>query len=270
MSFQDFLEDYWGAGLRPQHYDDWSKKKLGCFLEILTDNYLFHQGGPALDHLESLKEIYPLLAHGVGLNIGSVEPFDDAYLKRLKGFLQRFQPKIISDHCCFIGVGQRYAFDLLPLPRNQSSLAIMKKKLDYLQDYLDRRFSIENVSRYISYESDEMGEIEFLVEVSRSTGCGILLDVNNLYVSSRNEGFSWQDELKQLEPSMVTQYHIAGHQDFTDYLFDSHDQIIKTDVWQVLKEAWRAVGSHPVILERDDDAPWSELAENWRPYVQLG
>ena len=260
----------WGAGLRPRHYHDWLNFDGTCTLEIMVDNYLYHEGGPALYYLDQLREQFPIVSHGIGLNIGAMEPFDAEYLVRLKKFYGNKNPKVISDHCCFTGLSGHPTFDLLPFPRTEKMLNHLIEKINYLQDFLDRRFSVENLSRYIMFEDNDFDELEFLGLLSKATGCGILLDVNNLFVSGFNEGFCPNSQLSFLEKGMVTQFHIAGHQQQNSYLFDSHDSSVIKPVWELLLDALKLFGDQPVILERDDEVSFEGLIDDWARCVGYG
>ena len=258
-------EDVRGYGLRPHQYQDWLQRppEGKVYIEAISDNYLGHRGGPALHYLEKITENRPLFLHGVGLNLGSMEPFDMEYLGELKRLVDRFNPLVVSDHISFSKSGGIHTHSLLPLPRVEELIPVLQSKIHWLQDYLGRSFTLENISKYISYQECDMSEMEFNRELVRGTGAKLLLDVNNLFVTCFNEKTDPFLELDKLEPNTVAQFHVAGHEDCGDYLFDVHQGPIKNEVWQLLTQAQEISGGAPVILERDDHEPLSVTTADW-------
>jgi uncharacterized protein (UPF0276 family) len=245
----------WGVGLRPCHYPDWHSMSGELpFLEVMSDNFMYQEGGPGLGHLHRLKERAHFVLHGVGLNIGSAFELDECYLKELVKLKKLFSPSIVSDHLCFTRTPHASSFDLLPFAYSEFNLKRMISRVQRVQDALQMELTLENLSSYVFFRNSDFTEFEFLMELCRRSGCRMLLDVNNLYVSAYNHGFSAQVELKKLHPEFVNQYHIAGHSDEDGFYFDTHDKPIKEAVWSLMRTAFEQMGPRPIILERDDDA----------------
>jgi len=244
-----------GLGLRPVHYSallegprpvDW--------LEILTENYLV-PGGQPLAMLERIRERYPLVMHGVSLSIGGTDPLDLDYLRAVKALATRIEPGWISDHLCWTGVGGRNVHDLLPLPYTQEALNHVVARLLEVQEVLGRPLLIENVSSYLAYRQSELTEWEFLSELARRADCSILLDVNNVYVSSVNHGFDPLLYLRSLPRERVRQIHLAGHSDAGGHLIDTHDHPIAEPVFALYEAAVAHYGDVPAMIERDAHIP---------------
>ena len=244
-----------GLGLRPDHYEailngspavDW--------FEAITENYLV-PGGKPLHYLDRVRERFPLVLHGVSLSIGSTDPIDRAYLAEVRALADRVQPEWISDHLCWTGVDGRNLHDLLPLPYTEEALQLVVRRVDEVQHLLGRRILLENVSSYLSYESSRMPEWEFLREVVTRADCSILLDVNNIYVSSVNHGFDPNDYLRALPRERIRQIHLAGHSNHGDHLIDTHDHPIVAEVWDLYAAAVKMFGPVPAMIERDDNIP---------------
>jgi len=248
-----------GLGLRPVHYADFLQKQQPVeWLEIISENYMV-QGGLPLDHLNRIMAKYPLAMHGVSLSIGSTDGLDKAYLKELKALADHVQPMWISDHLCWTGVHGRNAHDLLPLPYSEEALKLVVEHVGQVQDILGRRMLLENVSSYLDYRSSEMSEWVFLREVAERADCLLLLDVNNIYVSSINHGFSAHEFLNHLPVERVQQIHLAGHSDHGDYIVDTHDHPIAEPVWDLYRYTCEHFGDVATMIERDDNIP--ELGE---------
>jgi uncharacterized protein len=244
-----------GLGLRVDHYEailadnppvDW--------FEALTENYLV-PGGKPLDYLTRIRERYPLALHGVSLSIGSTQPLDRSYLAQVKALATRVQPQWISDHLCWTGVAGRNLHDLLPLPYTEEALANVVDRVRAVQDILDRRILLENVSSYVTYRDSQMTEWEFLREIAASADCHILLDVNNIYVSSVNHEFDPLDYLNAIPVDRVQQMHLAGHENHGDYLIDTHDHPVPDPVWELYGAAVRRFGTVSTMIERDANIP---------------
>jgi uncharacterized protein len=248
-----------GLGLRTPHYEAiLSEPHEIDWLEILTENYLV-PGGKALDYLERVRERFPLVMHGVSLSIGSTDAVDLDYLKSVRALAARIEPHWISDHLCWTGVEGRNLHDLLPLPYTEEALTSVVDKVRQVQDVLGRQILLENVSSYLTFHASEMTEWEFLREVANRSDCNILLDINNIYVSSVNHGFDPMDYLRAIPKARVGQFHLAGHSDMGGHLIDTHDHPIAAPVWDLYAKALARFGDVPTMIERDDNIP--ELSE---------
>lgn len=244
-----------GLGLRTQHYDAiLSENPAVDWFEIITDNYLVPGGKPHY-YLDQIRERYPIVMHGVSLSIGSVDPLDMDYLKQVKALDARIKPAWISDHLCWTGVNGLNTHDLLPLPYTQETINHVASRLRQVQDYLGQPILIENASSYLTYKQSEMTEWEFLAEIVRQSGCYILLDVNNIYVSSVNHEFNPLDYLHAIPAERVIQIHLAGHSNQGDYIIDTHDAPIVPAVWDLYAAAIQHLGSVSTMIERDDNIP---------------
>jgi uncharacterized protein (UPF0276 family) len=199
--------------------------------------------------------------HGVSLSIGSTDPLDERYLYDLERLAKRLEPAWISDHLCWTSVGGHQAHDLLPLPYTEEALSHVAARVQRVQERLGRPIALENVSSYVSYRRSEMPEWEFLAEVSRRSGCGILLDVNNIYVSARNHGFDAHAYLEGVPREAVWQFHLAGHSDKGEYLLDTHDHPVADPVWELYSAAVRRFGAVSTLIEWDDLIPTFERLE---------
>ena len=244
-----------GLGLRVDHYEtiladnpdvDW--------FEALTENYLV-PGGKPLDNLMRIRERYPLVLHGVSLSIGSTQPLDRDYLAQLKALAARVEPKWVSDHLCWTGIAGRNMHDLLPLPYTEEALANVVERVRTVQDILGRRILLENVSSYVSYRESQVSEWQFLREIAERADCLILLDVNNIYVSSVNHEFDPLEYLNAIPVDRVQQIHLAGHENHGDYLIDTHDHPVPDPVWELYGAALRRFGNVSTMIERDANIP---------------
>lgn len=250
-----------GLGLRPDHYADFVESAQPVdWLEILSDNYLV-PGGKPLHYLDAIAPNYPIAMHGVAMNIGSCDPLDFNYLRDLKALADRVQPAVISDHLCWTGVAGKYLHDLLPLPYTDEALRHVVERIAIVQDFLGRRLTIENASTYLQAKAP-LEEWEFVAAVAEEADCDLLVDINNIYVSSRNHGFNAIDYLKALPARRVRQFHLAGHSDYGDYCIDTHNHPVCDDVWNLYRQAVRLFGEIPTMIERDDNIPaLSELVD---------
>ena len=244
-----------GLGLRVDHYEailadnppvDW--------FEALTENYLV-PGGKPLDNLMRIRERYPMVMHGVSMSIGSTQPLDRNYLEQVKALAARVEPQWVSDHLCWTGIAGRNMHDLLPLPYTEEALANVVERVRTVQDILGRRILLENVSSYVTYRDSQVTEWEFLGEIARRADCLILLDVNNIYVSSVNHEFDPLDYLNAIPVDRVQQIHLAGHENHGDYLIDTHDHPVSDPVWELYGAAVRRFGSVSTMIERDANIP---------------
>ena len=244
-----------GLGLRPVHYPDFLREPHAVdWLEIISDNYLV-PGGKPLAMLDAVLERYPVAMHGVSLSIGSTDGLDLQYLADLKALARRAQPLWISDHLCWTGVAGRNAHDLLPLPYSEEALRLVVRHVGQVQDTLGQRILLENVSSYLEYRSADMSEWEFLRRVAEEADCLLLLDVNNIYVSSINHGFDARAFMRHLPAERVQQIHLAGHSDHGDYIVDTHDHPVAEPVWNLYREACLLFGEVATMIERDDNIP---------------
>jgi uncharacterized protein (UPF0276 family) len=244
-----------GLGLRPPHYED---VRTGApnvdWWEVITENFLGAGGNPRRV-LRAVRERWPVVLHGVSLSIGSVDPVDDDYLARVAALIAEIDPAIVSDHLCWSGLGGHAAHDLWPLPYTDEALAVVVDKVGRVQDRLARRILLENPSSYVTFTASHIPEAEFLAEVARRADCGILLDVNNVYVSARNHGWDPAAYLAQLPVERVGQIHLAGHTDHGSHLLDTHDHPVCDPVWALYTEAVARFGPVATMIERDDHLP---------------
>jgi uncharacterized protein len=244
-----------GLGLRPEHYEEIAANpgRVGWF-EALSENYMV-PGGRPMHWLDSIRRDYPMALHGVSLSIGSIDPLDDRYLADLKALADRVQPMWISDHLCFTGLRGTNMHDLLPLPYTEEALGHVAERVSRVQDRLGRRLVLENVSSYVTYAASELSEWDFIAELSRRADCEILLDVNNVYVSSFNHEFDALAFLRAMPRERVRQFHLAGHTHKGSHIIDTHDHPIVPDVWSLYAEAVKLFPGVPTMIERDADIP---------------
>jgi uncharacterized protein (UPF0276 family) len=244
-----------GLGLRAPHYEALLNEPHHIdWLEVITENYLV-PGGKPLHYLQRIRERFPLVMHGVSLSIGSTDPIDFEYLAQVRALAARIEPHWISDHLCWTGVDGRNLHDLLPLPYTEEALSTVAARVGQVQDALGRQILLENVSSYLTFHASEMSEWEFLREVARRADCAILLDINNIYVSSVNHGFDPLTYLQAMPKDRVRQFHLAGHSDLGGHLIDTHDHPIAGPVWDLYGAAVEQFGAVPTMIERDDNIP---------------
>ena len=244
-----------GVGLRPRHYSYVVEQWPGVdWFEVISENFMV-PGGRPLHNLTRIRERYPIVLHGVSLSIGSSDPLNLDYLAELRRLAERFEPAWISDHLCWTGTGGHNLHDLLPLPFTEETLRHVVERVQRVQDFLGRQIAMENVSSYLTFRHSTMPEWEFLSAVAEAADCGILLDVNNIYVSAVNHRFDPLDYLAALPPSRIWQFHLAGHSDHGDYLLDTHDHPVKDLVWDLYREAIRRFGPVSTLIEWDDNIP---------------
>ncbi|HZE88330.1 MAG TPA: DUF692 domain-containing protein [Verrucomicrobiae bacterium] len=255
-----------GVGLRRDHFERVlaAPTRVGWF-EVISENFMV-KGGRPLDVLTRVRRDYPVVLHGVSLSIGTTDPLDDAYLARLKALAARVEPAWVSDHLCWTGVGGHNAHDLLPLPYTEESLAHVASRVARVQETLGRRIALENVSSYLTYTASAMTEWDFLRAVAEKADCGILLDVNNVFVSAVNHGFDPAAYLDALPVERVWQFHLAGHSDHGTHLLDTHDHPVRDEVWDLYRRAVARFGAVPALVEWDGNIPeWDRLeAESLR------
>lgn len=261
MSFLGF-----GAGLRPPHYDDVLSGRVRAvdWFEAISENFLGYRDEPAGRPLETLlkvRENFPIVLHGVSLSIGGTDPFDRGYLKSLRKLYEIVDPAWVSDHLCWTGVHGHNLHDLLPLPYSEDTIRHVVARIQEAQEFLGRRLTIENVSSYLSYAASEMSEWEFLAEIHARTDCGLLLDVNNVFVSAHNHNFDAREYLSGIPLGAVTQMHLAGHSSSEALLVDTHDAPVCDGVWELYAEALKRFGRVSTLIEWDGNIPIFERLE---------
>jgi uncharacterized protein len=244
-----------GLGLRAEYYQliqdthpavDW--------FEIITEDYLI-PGGRPLDNLYKVRQNYPVVMHGVSLSLGSTDPLNLPYLAQVKSLAKTIEAKWISDHLCWTGINHQTSHDLLPIPYTEEALQHVVARIKQAQDMLGQQIAIENVSSYLTYRDSALTEWEFLKEVVEQADCKILLDVNNIFVSSFNHHFDPETYLQAIPVDRVQQIHIAGHTNLGDVIVDTHDHTVIPAVWQLYQKALQRFGMVSTLLERDDRFP---------------
>ena len=244
-----------GLGLRSKHFNyildnnpavDW--------FEVISENFM-DSGGRPRHILKQLAEKYPIVMHGVSLSIGSTDPLNKEYLTKLKKLAEEVKPLWISDHLCWTGVNSLNTHDLLPVVLNEESLSHICKRINEVQDFLQRSMVFENPSTYLSFKQSTIDEWDFLRYMTEETGCSLLLDVNNVYVSGFNNDFDPVHYINQLPHDRIVQMHIAGHQHCGNYIIDTHDRKVAQDVWKLFTLAWQLTGGVATLLEWDSNIP---------------
>ena len=244
-----------GVGLRRDHFERvLSGPSRVDWFEAISENFMV-DGGRPLDVLTRVRDRYPVVLHGVSLSIGSTDPLDEAYLDRLALLARRIDPAWVSDHLCWTGFGGHQAHDLLPLPYTEEALGHVVSRVQRVQERLGRPIALENVSSYVSYRRSTMTEWDFIGGVARRSGCGILLDLNNIYVSARNHGFDPRAYIEGVPANHVWQFHLAGHSDKGSYLLDTHDHPVIDPVWDLYRAALRRFGAVSTLIEWDERIP---------------
>lgn len=249
-----------GIGLRSPHYREILEQRptTASWFEVHSENY-FGRGGEPLFFLEKIREVYPISLHGVGMSLGSTDALDRPHLQRLKLLIDRIEPGLVSEHLSWSSFGGVFLNDLSPLPYTDETLGHLARRIDRVQGFLGRQILLENPSSYLEYLDSAYAESEFLSELSRRTGCGILLDVNNVYVSCRNHGRNALDYLRRIPPESVLEIHLAGHAVNRwaggEIAIDTHDRPVCEDVWRLYEAALRLMGPKPVLIEWDADLP---------------
>lgn len=243
-----------GLGLRKPHYQDFLQGRVAAdFVEVISENFMVGGGQPR-DVLRRVRETYPVALHGVSLSAGSADGADRAYLRRLRALADEIEPAAISDHLCWTRIDGINSHDLLPLPYTEEALEVVCDNLAIAQDMLGRPMLIENPSSYIAFPG-AMTEWEFLGEMARRTGCGLLLDVNNIFVSAANHGFDPLTYLEGVPAASVGQVHLAGHSQGQELLIDTHDRPVSEGVWTLYARVVALCGPVPAMIERDEDIP---------------
>ncbi len=264
-----------GVGLKPQHYDAaLACPAAGLWFEVHPENYMV-DGGPRLAWLEAMRARHPLSLHGVGMSLAADCEPDAMHLARFTALVNRFEPALISEHLAWSYWRGTYYPDLLPVPRTAAMLKRIADNICRVQDTLQRRIAIENPSHYLRIEQHEYDEVEFLAELVNRSGCGLLLDVNNVYVSARNLGFAAENYIDRFPGEAVMEIHLAGHSADpklgANLLIDSHDAPVAPEVWTLYARLIARIGARPTLIERDESLPdFAELlAERERAHAQL-
>jgi uncharacterized protein (UPF0276 family) len=244
-----------GIGLRPNFYQEVLDTNPAVdWFEIITEDFLI-EGGPALYYLERIRQNYPIAMHGVSMSIGSCDELDYGYLKRLKALVDRFEPLSVSDHFCWTGINGVNLHDLMPLPYTQECINHLVGRIQRVQEFLDRPILLENVSSYVSYNSSQMTEWEFISHVAKQSGCNILLDINNIFINSVNHNFNPETYLFNIPKAHVQQFHLAGHDNCVTHIIDTHDDEITQTVWDLYEKAVKHYGDVATLIERDANIP---------------
>ncbi|HLE66966.1 MAG TPA: DUF692 domain-containing protein [Burkholderiales bacterium] len=252
-----------GVGLKPQHYDAaLASRADGLWFEVHPENYMV-AGGPRLAWLEAIRTRHAISLHGVALSLAADAEPDPAHLTRLAGLVRRIEPALVSEHLAWSAWRGAYYPDLLPFPRTGEALARIADNVSRAQDALGRRIAIENPAHYLRLDGHAWDEIDFLYELARRTGCGLLLDVNNVYVGARNLGYAAEAYIDAFPGCLVMEIHLAGHTPDPNLgealLVDSHDAPVAPEVWALYERVIRRIGARPTLIERDDNLP--EFAE---------
>lgn len=248
-----------GVGLRQPHYREVFETvpELG-FVEVHSENF-FLDGGASMHALERARAAYPVSLHGVGLSLGSADRLAEQHLAQLVRLAERIEPALVSEHLCWGAIDGLHFNDLLPLPSTHEALALVAERVDRVQNALGRRILIENVSAYVEYRDSELTETRFLAELARRSGCGILFDVNNLYVNAKNFAFDAHARLAELPAAAIGQIHLAGHTEVDGCLIDTHGARVCAEVWALYDAACRRYGPKPTLIEWDTDLPPLEI-----------
>lgn len=251
-----------GVGLRTQHYDEiFATKPDIDWFEIISENYMM-DSGKNIDYLEQILENYPVVQHGVSLSIGSPDLLDFDYLTKLKNLAKKTKTPWISDHLSWGHLDGAHFHDLLPLPYTRSTIEYVAERARIVQDFLEVPFALENLSSNVSFLQDEMSEWEFYSEVVEKADIFMMLDVNNIYVSSRNHGFSPKEYYTNIPIERVIQIHLAGHSDLGEYVLDTHDQPVCDEVWKLYAEIYRLTKGVSTLLEWDDN--FLSFEDTWK------
>lgn len=244
-----------GVGLRTVHFNHILEQRPQVdWFEIISENFMDSRGRPRFV-LEQIAERYPIVMHGVSLSIGSTDPLNFAYLRKLKALAHDVKPLWISDHVCWTGVAGRNTHDLLPMPLTEESLKHVVERIRVLQDFLERPFVFENPSTYVGFTGSTMSEWEFISRMAEEANCGLLLDVNNVYVSSVNHDFDPEEYIRSVPHKRIVQFHLAGHTNRQTHLIDTHDSEVIDPVWKLYRLAHQLTGGVSTLLEWDSSIP---------------
>jgi len=244
-----------GLGLRAPHYDTILAERPSLdWFEIISENFMqAHEG--YWEFLDDLRQRYNFIMHGVGLSIGGTDALDQTYLHHLKRLMDFLRPAHLSDHLCFTGLGGHNTHDLLPLPYTAATLAHVSDRIKSVQDFLGRQLVLENPSSYLEFSESTMTESDFIAALAECSGCGLLLDVNNVYVSGFNHGFNPQAYIANLPAAAVRYIHLAGHRHCGTHIIDTHDDHVVEAVWQLYAHTIATIGARPTMIEWDENIP---------------
>ena len=244
-----------GIGLRSPHHDEFLKSRPAVpWVEVHSENF-FADGGRQLQVLDAVRRDYGVSLHGVGLSLGGTDPLDSEHLRRLRRLVQRVDPALLSEHVCWSSADGVFLNDLLPLPYTEAALRHVAARISAVQEFLGRQILVENVSSYLEFEGAEMTEWDFLGQLARRAGCGILLDVNNIYVSAENHNFPARNYLRGIPAELVGEVHLAGHTAVDGVLIDTHSAPVTDAVWALYRDALRMLGPKPTLIEWDAELP---------------
>jgi len=244
-----------GLGLRTEHYQHVIKHKPQVdWFEIISENYMV-PGGKPLANLDKIRADYPMVMHGVSMSIGSTDPLNTTYLNDLKTLINRVEPFWYSDHLCWTHAHSTNSHDLLPLPYNEDTINHLASRISQVQDFIGRPMLIENLSSYVTYNESVMSEWAFLNEIAKRSGCYILLDINNIFVSAHNHQVKPKDYIDRIDSKHVMQFHLAGHSYQGDMIIDTHDHDVCDPVWDLYQYALQRFGPVSTMIERDDNIP---------------
>ncbi len=254
---------YGGVGLRATHYPHLLEHGAGSvkWFEAISENYMDSFGRPR-KILQMIRQDFPLALHGVSMSLGSPEGLSETYLARLKKLVDEVDPFIVSDHICWTKLGTHYSHDLLPIEYTRASMEGLVRNIQQAQEFLGRQILIENISAYVQSRAAEFTEWDFVVQVARSAGCKILLDINNLYVNAVNFNFDPKIYLQAIPKELIGQIHLGGFTDMGTYLFDTHSKSVHENVWKLFEYKAKELESVPVLIEWDDDVPAFDVLEN--------
>jgi len=250
----------YGIGLRVQHFPHYLEHGVTGldWLEVISENF-FEPGGRPQAVLERVRADVPIVLHGVSLGIGNTAPMSSGYLHSLAALIKRIEPPLVSDHLCWGGVAGKFAHDLLPLPYTEQSLKHVVERVGLVQERIGRELVLENPSTYVAFAENTIPEWEFLAEVAKRSGCGVLLDVNNIFVSAFNHGFSAETYLDSIPAEKIRYVHLAGHTDYGSYLLDSHIGPTPDPVWRLYGRLIQRIGRISTLIEWDEQVPEFEV-----------
>lgn len=244
-----------GLGLRRPHYRQFIEGLVPVdFVEVISENFMV-EGGRPLATLARVREHYPVALHGVSMSLGSVSGLNETHLSELQSLIERVDPLFVSDHLCWTGFKEFNSHDLLPLPYTEEALSVVSQNIIEAQERLDRQILVENPTSYVTFKHSSISEWEFIREISSRTGCGLLLDVNNVFVSAMNHEFDALSYIEALEGCDVRQIHLAGHDDTGPIRIDTHDRVICSEVWDLYRTAILLFPKAATMIERDDEIP---------------
>ncbi|WP_163834512.1 MNIO family bufferin maturase [Spartinivicinus ruber] len=266
-----------GIGLRQPHHQAFAETKPSIdWVEVHSENY-FEMNTPPFEFLMGVRQDYALSLHGVGLSLGSTDSLNKQHLQQLKTIVEIFQPGLVSEHLCWVSENNIYLQDLLPLPQTEAVVKHVVERIDTVQNYLGRKILVENVSCYLNYPHNEMPEWAFLAEVAKRSGCGILLDINNIYINAFNHKFSAWEYIENIPKQLVEEIHLAGHQQIQagdeTLLLDHHGDKVVDEVWELYKKTLELLGNIPTLIEWDTQLPELSVllgeAETANKYLKL-